>query len=111
MTLAAPIVAMRLAWRRDEPTSARGRIARILARLPAARISTTCNTVTVRDPVRGWALDRIKARLTPLDYLYTLRRFIGAWQPGALILIESELRSRDWSTPTWEELAPTGSCR
>lgn len=119
LMLAAPIVALRLARRRDEAkqrlgrtgptarwpgpviwlhaasngeaTSARGLIARILARLPAARMVVTCNTVTGRDLVRGWAMDRVEARLAPLDYRRTLRRFIGAWQPDALILIESEL--------------------
>ncbi|MBN2906038.1 MAG: 3-deoxy-D-manno-octulosonic acid transferase [Rhodobacteraceae bacterium] len=119
LTLAAPVFALRLALRRDEAderlggngpgavrrgtviwlhaasngelTSARGLIQRILARLPQARMIVTCNTTTGRALVQGWGMDRVEVRLAPLDYRLTLRRFMGAWLPDALILIESEL--------------------
>lgn len=74
-----------------ELASARGLIERILARLPGARMVVTANTVTGRALASGWGLDRVSARLAPIDYLFALRRFIGAWQPDALILVESEL--------------------
>ncbi|TCP62876.1 3-deoxy-D-manno-octulosonic-acid transferase [Rhodovulum bhavnagarense] len=119
LLLAAPLIGLRLARRRDEAaerlggtgpsrlrrgpviwlhaasngevTSARGLITVMHERLPTARMVVTCNTVTGRNLVRGWALDRVEARLAPLDYRIALRRFIAAWQPDSLILIESEL--------------------
>ena len=74
-----------------ELASARALIGAILDRLPGARMVVTCNTLTGRDFARGWGLDRVAVRLAPLDYRATLRRFIAAWQPDALILVESEL--------------------
>lgn len=74
-----------------ELASARALVGRILDRLAHARLIVTCNTVTGRDFARGWGLDRVEVRLAPLDYRASLRRFIAAWQPDALILIESEL--------------------
>ncbi|SIO37340.1 3-deoxy-D-manno-octulosonic-acid transferase [Rhodovulum sp. ES.010] len=119
LTLAAPVVALRLLREPDaraerlggngpadrppgplfwlhgasngELASARGLIERILARLPDARLVVTCNTETGRALVAGWGLDRVAVRLAPLDYRPTLRRFLAAWRPDALILVESEL--------------------
>ncbi|MHC0053282.1 3-deoxy-D-manno-octulosonic acid transferase [Actibacterium sp. D379-3] len=74
-----------------EATAARPLIDALLARDDKLTLIVTCNSETGRALVRGWGLARVSARLAPLDYRLTLRRFIGNWQPDALILIESEL--------------------
>lgn len=120
LTLAAPLAALRL-WRdgpqaRDErlarglpaqaeraarlwlhaasngeATAARPLIDAMLARDPRLHLLVTCNSLTGRDMVRGWGLERVDAVLAPLDYRPVLRRFIAAWQPEALIVIEGDI--------------------
>lgn len=74
-----------------ELTAARPLIDALLARDPKLRLVITCNSATGRALAQGWGLPRSEARLAPLDYRLCLRRFLGDWQPDALILIESEL--------------------
>nr|WP_212524563.1 3-deoxy-D-manno-octulosonic acid transferase [Actibacterium sp. MT2.3-13A] len=121
LTLAAPVIALGLARRdrRDglderlgghgagaarrgaviwlhaasngELTAARPLIAALLARDARLWLVITCNSATGRALAQGWGLPRTEVRLAPLDYRLCLRRFLGNWQPDALIVIESEL--------------------
>jgi len=74
-----------------ELTAARPLIDALLARDPRLTLLVTCNTITGHDMVYGWGIDQVEPRLAPLDYRLVLQRFIGDWQPEALILIENEL--------------------
>jgi 3-deoxy-D-manno-octulosonic-acid transferase len=74
-----------------ELTAARPLIDALLARDPRLWLVITCNSATGRALAQGWGLPRTEVRLAPLDYCLCLRRFLGSWQPDALILIESEL--------------------
>lgn len=74
-----------------ELTAARPLIDALLARDPRLTLLVTCNTVTGHDMVYDWDLEQVEPRLAPLDYRLVLQRFIGDWQPEALILIENEL--------------------
>lgn len=119
LTLAAPVVALRLARRRDEAderlgggapaaarkgatiwvhaasngeaAAARPLIEAMLACDPKLALVVTCNSATGRALVAGWGLARVTARLAPLDYRRALSRFLANWQPEALIVIENEL--------------------
>lgn len=74
-----------------ELTAARPLIGALLARDPRLTCLVTCNSATGLDLLHGWGVERLEARLAPLDYRIVLRRFIGGWQPDLLILIENEL--------------------
>ena len=74
-----------------ELTAARPLIETLLTRDPRLSLVVTCNSDSGRALVESWGLGRVSARLAPLDYRLTLRRFIANWQPDALILVESEL--------------------
>lgn len=74
-----------------ELMAARPLIEALLARDPRLTMVVTCNSDTGRALAEGWALDRVSVRLAPLDYRFAVRRFIGGWQPEALILIENEI--------------------
>lgn len=74
-----------------ELTAAQPLIEALLARDPRLRLVVTCNSATGKALAEGWGLPRLHARLAPLDYALAVRRFIGNWQPDALIVIENEL--------------------
>lgn len=74
-----------------ELTAAHPLIAALLDRDPALSMVVTCNSATGRALIAGWGLPRVTARLAPLDLRITLRRFLAAWQPDALIVVENEL--------------------
>lgn len=74
-----------------ELTAARALIEALLARDGKLTVIVTCNSVTGRALAQGWGLERVQVRLAPLDFRLVLRRFIGNWQPDALIIIENEL--------------------
>ncbi|WP_149140550.1 3-deoxy-D-manno-octulosonic acid transferase [Gemmobacter caeruleus] len=74
-----------------ELTSVRWLLERLLAETPGLRIIVTCNSWTARAMVAGWGLPGLRVRLAPFDSPSAVRRFIAAWRPHALILIESEL--------------------
>ncbi|MEI6098477.1 MAG: glycosyltransferase N-terminal domain-containing protein, partial [Alphaproteobacteria bacterium] len=73
-----------------ELTSARWVILDLLAARPDLRLVVTANTVTGRQLVRDWRLDRVTARLAPLDTGPALRSFLTRWHPAALISLEAE---------------------
>jgi 3-deoxy-D-manno-octulosonic-acid transferase len=72
-----------------ELASARALLTRLQEADPARRFLVTANTVTARELARGWADDRIAARIAPFDLRLCLARPLR--HAGALILIESEL--------------------
>lgn len=72
-----------------EMTGARGAIDGLVARGHALIITT--NSETARTMVQGWSLPRAEVRLAPLDDRATVRRFLDAARPAALIVIENEL--------------------
>ncbi len=74
-----------------ELASARPLVAALLTARGDLRLVVTANTVTGRDMVRGWGLDRVEARLAPLDLRPCLRRFRRAWRPALLVVLENEL--------------------
>ncbi|MGC9370294.1 MAG: 3-deoxy-D-manno-octulosonic acid transferase [Paracoccaceae bacterium] len=74
-----------------ELTAARPLIDALLARDARLWLVITCNSATGRALAQGWGLPRTEVRLAPLDYRLCLRRFLGNWQPDALIIIENEL--------------------
>ncbi len=84
-----------------EVTAARGLIDTLLARDPRLRLVVTTNTITGRAVARGWAVERIEARLAPLDYRWALHRFLAGWQPTALVTVENEI---------WPNRMATGPC-
>lgn len=73
-----------------ELASARWLIAAMLDARPGLTVLVTANTVTGRQRVRDWGLQRVTARLAPLDLGFVLRRFLDRWQPKALITLEAE---------------------
>ena len=73
-----------------ELASARWVVEALLAARPDLTLLVTANTVTGRQMVRDWRLDRVTARLAPLDLGGVLRRFLTRWQPVALISLEAE---------------------
>lgn len=74
-----------------EIASARWLIEAVLAQNASQRILVTSNTVTARDMVRGWSLERVDAVLAPLDSRSVLRRFLARWKPSALVILENEM--------------------
>ena len=74
-----------------ELTAARPLIDALLARDARLWLVITCNSATGRALAQGWGLPRTEVRLAPLDYRLCVRRFLGNWQPDALIIIENEL--------------------
>lgn len=74
-----------------EAASARPLVDALLARDPGLCLLVTCNSLTGRDLVAGWNLPRVDPRLAPIDYVRPLRRFVTAFDPQALILLENEL--------------------
>jgi 3-deoxy-D-manno-octulosonic-acid transferase len=74
-----------------ELASARPLVETLLAARPDLRLVVTANTVTGRALVRGWGLDRVEARLAPLDLRPCLHRFRRVWQPVLLVVLENEL--------------------
>lgn len=74
-----------------ELTSVRGLLAGLLRDAPDLRVIVTCNSLTARDMVRSWAMDRVSVALAPYDARGPLGRFLDGWQPAALVLVESEL--------------------
>lgn len=74
-----------------ELTAAGPLIDAVLKQDPALSLLITSNSETARDMVRGWGLDRVTARLAPLDYRLIVNRFLGTWQPDLLILVENEM--------------------
>lgn len=76
-----------------ELASARPLLAAIRARRPGLAILITTNSVTGRVLARRWATEEgeIAAALAPLDHRLALARFLGRWQPAALLTFENEL--------------------
>jgi len=74
-----------------ELTAARQMIAALRSRWPAMSLVVTTNTATGRALVEGWQDPLISARMAPLDYHFTLARFLRNWKPVALISLENEL--------------------
>ncbi|SLN50356.1 3-deoxy-D-manno-octulosonic acid transferase [Aquimixticola soesokkakensis] len=62
-----------------------------LARSPRLSLIVTANSVSGRDLVTSWGLERCETRLAPLDHRLALRRFLAAWQPNALLTLENEI--------------------
>jgi 3-deoxy-D-manno-octulosonic-acid transferase len=62
----------------------------LLQARPDLRLVVTANTLTGRQLVRDWRLDRVTARLAPLDTGPALRSFLTRWRPAALISLEAE---------------------
>ena len=74
-----------------EATAARDLIQTLAARDPSLTVLVTCNSASGRALVDGWGIGGVVALAAPLDYRLSLRAFLAAWQPEALILIENEL--------------------
>ncbi len=74
-----------------ELASARRLIEALRAGIPDRPLIVTCNTVTGRDLVRGWALPGVTARLAPVDLRWALARFRAQWRPAALVVLENEI--------------------
>lgn len=74
-----------------ELTAGRALIEDALARDGSRHIIVTVNSVTARQLVQNWGLDRVKVRLAPLDFKRTVHHFIACTQPDALITIENEI--------------------
>lgn len=74
-----------------ELTSARALIAELLRRRPALEIVVTSNSVTGRDMVRGWQMERLRARMAPLDYRPCLNRFLRRDNIRAIVFLEGDL--------------------
>lgn len=74
-----------------ELTSVRWMVDAMVQRSPDLGLIVTCNTETARALVEGWGIPQIKARLAPLDYRWTVARFIARWRPDALLMLENEL--------------------
>jgi 3-deoxy-D-manno-octulosonic-acid transferase len=74
-----------------ELTAGRALIEDALARDGFRQIIVTVNSITARQLVRNWALDRVTVRLAPLDFKRTVHHFIACTQPDALITIENEI--------------------
>ena len=74
-----------------ELTSARQLLTTLLDRDPRLEAVVTANTESGRALMSGWGLERVSARLAPLDFRWAIRRFLGTWQPLALISLENEL--------------------
>ncbi|MEM5477472.1 glycosyltransferase N-terminal domain-containing protein [Pacificibacter sp. AS14] len=74
-----------------ELTAGRALIEDALARDGMRQIIVTVNSVTARQLVQNWGLDRVTVRLAPLDFKRTVHHFIACTQPDALITIENEI--------------------
>lgn len=74
-----------------ELTAGRALIEDALARDQSQNIVVTVNSVTARQLVQSWGLDRVTVRLAPLDFKRTVHHFIACTQPDALITIENEI--------------------
>lgn len=74
-----------------ELTAARPLVDALLDHDTDLSLIVTCNSATGRALIEGWDLPRVSARFAPLDLRVALRRFIAAWQPEALIVVENEL--------------------
>ncbi len=85
-----------------ELASARPLIRALLAADPALRLVVTCNTLSGRALVAGWAEPRVEARLAPHDLRPLVGRFLDIWHPAALVVVENEL---------WPERLVTAAAR
>lgn len=74
-----------------ELAAARPVIAALRSALPGLRLVVTANSLSGRDLVQGLALPGTAVRLAPHDDTRTLKRFLDAARPAALIVIENEL--------------------
>ncbi|MFN0113847.1 MAG: 3-deoxy-D-manno-octulosonic acid transferase [Paracoccaceae bacterium] len=74
-----------------EYASARRLAHELLARVADLRLLVTVNTLSARELVREEDHPRIFPRLAPLDHRAILSRFLTAWRPRALIVVEGEL--------------------
>lgn len=81
-----------------EVNAARALAETLLAREPRLSLVVTCNSVTGRARAAGWGLDRVTARLAPLDYRWALIGFLAAWQPAALVTVENEVWPNRFAT-------------
>ena len=77
-----------------ELTAARGLIDALLEQFEGVQIVVTVNTITARDLVAGWGLERVNACLAPLETGKATERFLDNWQPKALISLENEMWPR-----------------
>lgn len=74
-----------------ELTGGRALIEDALARDERRQVIITVNSVSARQMVRNWGLNRVTVRLAPLDFKRTVHHFIACTQPDALITIENEI--------------------
>jgi len=74
-----------------ELASTRPLVDDLLARHPGLHLLITTNTETGRALALGWGLPQVLVALAPLDGRGLLARFLGHWQPAALIVVENEL--------------------
>ena len=74
-----------------ELTSAKALIGVLRGRFAQTPIHVTCNTVTARQMVKGWAMPGVSAQLAPFDYRWILARFRKVLRPNCLIVLENEL--------------------
>jgi 3-deoxy-D-manno-octulosonic-acid transferase len=92
---AAPVARGPVIWLHaasvGEVNAARALAETLLAREPRLSLVVTCNSVTGRARAADWGLDRVTARLAPLDYRWALIGFFAAWQPAALVTVENEI--------------------
>lgn len=74
-----------------ELTAARPMIEALLKADPGLNLVVTTNTPTARAMAQHWGFERVQVRLAPLDFRWSLRRFLQSANPMLLIIIENEL--------------------
>lgn len=74
-----------------ELTSARAVLGAVLEARPGLSVLVTCNSLTGRDLVEGWALPGVTAALAPMDTAGASARLLDRFLPQALVIIENEL--------------------
>ncbi len=74
-----------------ELASARVLIEALSLAFPDRALVVTSNTLTARAMVQRWGLERVTARLAPVDLRPALARFRAHWRPAALIVLENEI--------------------
>jgi 3-deoxy-D-manno-octulosonic-acid transferase len=74
-----------------ELTAGRALIEHALQRDPSLHIIVTVNSVSARQLVRSWGIDRVTVRLAPIDLKRTVHHFIACTQPDLLLTIENEI--------------------
>lgn len=74
-----------------ELQSAKSLISLLLQQRPDLTLLITCNSVTGKALVKGWALPRVTVQLAPLDFRRHARALLARYRVKALLIIENEL--------------------